>query len=116
MEVFKHITKKHSVIKIDGKFNIDYIEDFDYLIKDVFDSQPILIAIELSTVEYIDSSALGSLIKSMNIAKKHNIAFHLYNLKESIHDVFKLSYLDKFFSIKTIEEMENLYPDQNFHF
>lgn len=114
MEVYTQITGKRAVMKVEGKFNIDYIERFDIAIKEILEDHPEFIAVDLKHVEYIDSSALGSLIKGMNVAKKRSILFYLFNLPVNIHDVFKLSYLDQFFLIKTQKEMEKLYPDINF--
>lgn len=116
MEIYSHITDNSAVLKIEGKFNIDYIERFDQMIQEVFSRHPGMIAVDLHDVEYIDSSALGSLIKAMNIAKKQSISFYLFNLQDNIHDVFRLSYLDKFFMIKKTAQMKELYPDIQFDF
>ncbi|MFW6365799.1 MAG: STAS domain-containing protein [Spirochaetota bacterium] len=116
MEVYSKINNDSAILKVEGKFNIDYIERFDQIIKEVFEKHPSVIAVDLHDVEYIDSSALGSLIKAMNIAKKQSISLYLYNLQENIHDVFKLSYLDKFFLIQTTAEMKDKYPDIQFEF
>ncbi len=114
MEVYTKIMNNKALIKVEGKFNIDYIEHFDISIKDVFNQNPDVVAVDLEHIEYIDSSALGSLIKGMNIAKRKNIQFYLINMPQNIQDVFKLSYLDQFFQIKSGKDMEKLYPEMQF--
>ena len=90
---------------LDGKFNIDHIDVFDENFHSIIKNKPDVIAINLHNVEYIDSSALGSLIKGLNLCKKLNIKFYLCDLKENINLVFKLSYLDKFFNIVSSKEI-----------
>ncbi|HRX14760.1 MAG: STAS domain-containing protein [Spirochaetes bacterium] len=90
---------------LDGKFNIDHIDVFDENFHSIIKNKPDAIAINLQNVEYIDSSALGSLIKGLNLCKKLNIKFYLCDLKENINLVFKLSYLDKFFNIVSSSEI-----------
>ncbi|HEY1406474.1 MAG TPA: STAS domain-containing protein [Spirochaetota bacterium] len=106
-------TKNESAIllvMISGKFNIEEVVKFEEAIS--FDSSKGIsaIAIDFTEVEYIDSSALGSLIKLMNKAKNVNIEFILYNMSQPIMSIFRLAYLDKFFSITTTDALEKKYP------
>jgi len=98
-------------VSLSGKFNIEEVSKFEDTVS--VDSAKGLraILIEFSEVEYIDSSALGSLIKIMNKAKNFNIEFVLFNLTQPILSIFKLAYLDKFFVITTDSEVKRKYPD-----
>jgi len=114
MEIDTFVQDNIIILKLSGKFNIDHVEKFNKLLNDYFRQSVSAIAIELHRIEYLDSSALGSLIKAMNIAKTNKIDFCLYNLEENILSVFRLSYLDKFFVILTKEEMSSRYPGISF--
>lgn len=102
------------IIKLDGKFNIEFIDRFDSVFRAHIIESPSLIAVSLQDIEYVDSSALGSLIKAMNFSKKSNIKFCIYDLSPNILTVFQLSYLDKYFEITTADELSKQYPEGNF--
>lgn len=108
MKIKYNTTDNLSKIELTGKFNIDFIDEFDEIFHTIIDAKPKVLAVNLNNVEYIDSSALGSLIKGLNTCKKSNIDFYLYDLKENIHLVFKLSYLDKFFNIVSSDDIKKL--------
>jgi anti-anti-sigma factor len=110
------VTNENSVLVLGlaGKFNIEEVTKFE-------ETAPIetlktlkAVAIDFSEVEYIDSSALGSLIKMMNKAKNIGVEFNLYNMPMPILSIFKLAYLDKFFLITTDADLKTKYPKVKF--
>ncbi|MDA3899446.1 MAG: STAS domain-containing protein [Spirochaetes bacterium] len=105
MKITIDTKKEIATIILNGKFNIDHIDVFDDNLHAIIGQNPKAVAINLHDVEYIDSSALGSLIKGLNLCKKLNISFYLCDLKENINLVFKLSYLDKFFNIVATKDI-----------
>jgi anti-anti-sigma factor len=102
------------VVKISGKFNIEEVVKFEESVVINPGSGVASIAIDFTEVEYIDSSALGSLIKLMNKAKNVNIEFILYNMTQPILSIFKLAYLDKFFTITTSADLSKKYSNTSF--
>jgi len=98
------------VVSISGKFNIEEVVKFEEAVTIDNAKGLTAIAIDFSEVEYIDSSALGSLIKLMNKAKNINIEFILYNMSQPIMSIFRLAYLDKFFTITTTDALSTKYP------
>jgi anti-anti-sigma factor len=102
------------VVTISGKFNIEEVVKFEEAVTIDPSKGFSAIAIDFTEVEYIDSSALGSLIKLMNKAKNVNIEFILYNMSQPIMSIFRLAYLDKFFSITTTDALTKKYPGVTF--
>lgn len=97
------------IIHLVGKFNIEKVEEFE----DKFINTPEndilsdIIAIDMKDLSYIDSSALGSIIKFMNITKGNNGEFFIYNLSSNIFTILQMAYLDKFFYISTSEKLNS---------
>jgi len=57
------------------------------------------IAIDLGSVEFIDSSFLGTIVAAMKNAESQGIDFVLYGLKPSVKTIFGLTRLDKIVNI-----------------
>ncbi|HPA70730.1 MAG: STAS domain-containing protein [Spirochaetes bacterium] len=98
------------IVKIDGRFNIEEVITFEKAINDIIDQGPKAVSLNMSELKYIDSSGIGSLIKAMNIAKNKDIELVITDLDKEIMHIFKLAYLDRFFTICTQEEILNRYP------
>lgn len=94
------------VIEIQGKFDIESTEEFETLFQKQIESNPPIIAIDMNKLEYIDSSGIGTLIKSLNIIKNNKGNLILVGLNNMILNVFKLAKLDMFFQIMTNDEFQ----------
>ena len=105
----EHQTEQYAFIRIIGKFNIEEVIQFERFFNKLVDTGVPAIIIDMSGLTYIDSSGIGSLIKLLNISKNSNIDFILSELKPEIENVFKLAYLDKFFTILPKEEIRKKY-------
>ncbi len=55
--------------------------------------------VDLSNVEYIDSSGIASLVEGFQMAKKKNVKFALLGLSDAAMSVLELARLDKVFPI-----------------
>ncbi|PLV60172.1 STAS domain-containing protein [Thermotoga sp. KOL6] len=62
------------------------------------------IVLDLSSVSYMDSAGLGTLVVILKDAKINGKEFILSSLKESIMRIFKLTHLDKIFKITDTAE------------
>jgi len=65
-----------------------------------------VIAINCKELEYIDSSAIGTLVKFLNNATSKGIKLQFFDLNPSIQNIFKTARLDNFFTITTRENLE----------
>lgn len=114
MDIDVNISKKNRcLVKLEGKFNIESVPMFEEEMEQVFEKNITAIVFDFKKLKLIDSSGIGSMIKALNTAKNRDILFYLYNVSEEINNIFMVSYLDKFFKIKTKDELKNLYPDLN---
>jgi anti-sigma B factor antagonist len=58
------------------------------------------LVIDLSEVQYMDSSGLATLVEAMRIAKNQSIALILSSMTAKVRAIFDIARLDAFFSIK----------------
>ncbi len=105
----KKISNDLVVCELDGRFNIEEVLHFEEAMNKAMESSPRAIAINMESIKYIDSSGIGSLIKTMNIAKGKNIDFVITDIDKEILHIFKLAYLDRFFTIMTYKELLEQY-------
>lgn len=104
----QQIGENAAILRMVGKFIIEDVSHFEKLFEEIsLNKKTKWIAIDFSTIDFIDSSAIGSLIKALNIAKNSHIEFFLLDLKPSIQNIFKLAYLDHFFAIISSEDFKN---------
>ncbi len=56
--------------------------------------------VDMSAVNYIDSSGVASLVEALQASKKKNLEFSLTDVSEPALKVFKLARLEKVFNIR----------------
>lgn len=100
-------------IEITGKFDIESTEEFESIFSKQIEAGPALIAIEMSKLDYIDSSGIGCLIKSLNAIKNKKGKLVLVGMKPMIHNVFKLAKLDMFFEIISPLDFKTKYANDD---
>ncbi len=93
-------------IKLIGKYDIEELLFFSTVFSDEIDKKPPAIGLNLESLTYIDSSGIGTLIRYMNMATKEKIDFFCYNLNENIENIFRISKLDQFLSILSVEDIQ----------
>ena len=57
------------------------------------------VLIEMSTVEYIDSSGIANLVEGYQLAKNNSLTFGLVNISQITRQVLELARLDQIFPI-----------------
>ncbi len=92
------------IIEIHGKFDIENTEEFETLFQKQMEANPSILAIDMNKLDYIDSSGIGTLIKSLNAIKNKKGVLILIGLKPMILNVFKLAKLDMFFEIMSNDQ------------
>lgn len=111
LELKLNTTGKIKTIEIAGKFDIESTEEFESIFNKLIESSPSLVSIEMSRLDYIDSSGIGSLIKSLNSLKNKKGKLLLVGMKPMIQNVFKLAKLDMFFEILSTSDFQTRYVD-----
>ncbi|TGL72382.1 STAS domain-containing protein [Leptospira jelokensis] len=111
MELKLNTTGKIKTIEIAGKFDIESTEEFESIFNKLVESSPNIVSIEMSRLDYIDSSGIGSLIKSLNSLKNKKGKLLLVGMKPMIQNVFKLAKLDMFFEIMSSNDFHLKYSN-----
>ena len=69
------------------------------LLREIHDLAVSRVALNLSGVQYIDSSGVASLVEGLKAAKDRQLRFVLFGLNDSAREVLKISHLLKLFEI-----------------
>jgi len=94
-------------IHVKGEFHIGNVSSFEELWHAQIEKKPKMIAIDCNELGYIDSSAIGTLVKFLNNAMSKKIKLVFYDLNPAIKNIFKTARLDNFFTITTKDKLEN---------
>jgi anti-anti-sigma factor len=62
-------------------------------------TKPATVVVDLSGVEYMDSSGVGALVEGQQILRGYGGAFRLAGLQDAVRQVFKFAKLEKVFEI-----------------
>lgn len=100
-------------ITIDGKLDFEHVDQFEKCFTEkALNSGEVAIGIDLSKIEYIDSSGLGGMIKALNNAKNLGKNLYLFSASKKIQSVFTMARLDKFFTFVSPSEFKLKYPTE----
>ena len=95
---------QYTVISLSGEVDLHYSPTArKQILKYLGNNNNVLV--DLSGVEYIDSSGVASLVEGYQLAKQNSLVFGLINPSESSMHVLALARLDKIFPIyKSVDE------------
>ena len=100
------------IVNIDGEFYIDSVENAEKIWNQQLSRHPKVMAVNCKNIKYIDSSAIGILVKFLNSAMKQKTEMIFYDLNENILSVFKTAKLSNFFKIMTRTQFEMEYLEK----
>ncbi len=95
------------VIKLSGKFDIEQTQNFEKSFGEMSAGRPAKVGMDLTELNFIDSSGMGSMIKCLNQTRNYGGEMILFGLKPMILNVCKLAKLDNFFRVVTPEEFQS---------
>jgi anti-sigma B factor antagonist len=90
------------VISITGRVGIDTSGHMRSRLADALRSRPDVVMIDLSQVEYMDTSGLATLIEAMRLARQQNTQLLLRGVQEQPLYLLKISDLDRLFPIEEV--------------
>ncbi len=93
-----------TVFAIDGEFYIESVEYAEKIWNEIVADKPEKIAIDCSKIKYIDSSAIGMLVKFRNVSIKNDIELLFFDISEPVEAIFKTAHLDQFFTTLSLDE------------
>jgi anti-sigma B factor antagonist len=88
------------IVSISGRVAIDTSSRMRGRLADALRSKPDAITIDLSQVDYMDTSGLATLIEAMRLARQQNTQLLLRGVQEQPRYLLKVSDLDRVFPIE----------------
>jgi anti-sigma B factor antagonist len=88
-----------NVLELAGRFDIYTAPEVKDCLAQAAQKIPANIVIDLSQVDFIDSTALATLIQGSKLARTHHGNIRLSGLRPSVRMVLELTRLDKVFEI-----------------
>ena len=99
-----------SILHIKGEFYMESIDKVEEIWGDIITKSVDYVAINCSKIEYVDSSAIGILVKFHNLSKSEGKSLIFYDLNDIVMSIFHTAHLDSFFSIFSLEDFDLKFP------
>jgi anti-sigma B factor antagonist len=103
--------KKKVIFKLDGSLDIYTSLDLKVALEENVNGGAMDVIIDMEKLNYVDSSGIGILIKSLNFVQGQNGRFFVTNMKPVIEKVFKVSGLTTYFEILSSEDFAKIATD-----
>ena len=97
------------VIAINGEFYIESTEYAEKVWNEQVSKKPRVIGINCQNIKFIDSSAIGVLVKFLNNAMFLKIELIFFEPSETVLSIFKTARLSNFFHIMSKNQFEMNY-------
>ncbi len=68
---------------------------------------PVVIGFDCAQLEFIDSSAIGTLVKFFNSSVKNNIEMYVYGLRDELLKIFDTTKINRVMTVMTTESFKN---------
>jgi anti-sigma B factor antagonist len=86
-------------IELSGRFDAHSAPQFSKELDALDDGQNSYVVVDLADVNFIDSTALAALVRSMKHYRQNNGEFYIVNLQAPVRIIFELTRMDRAFSI-----------------
>jgi anti-sigma B factor antagonist len=106
IKIIDEIIDQVAVCKIEGKLaGLDGKGKIQEKVKELIDNKIVIIVLDLSKVNWIDSTGLGELIASLSSTKNKDGNLVLTNLQGPVQSLLKMTNLNQIFDIyENVEE------------
>ncbi|GIK18290.1 MAG: anti-sigma factor antagonist [Leptolyngbya sp. PLA2] len=93
------------ILKPEGDVDMSCSPALRDAIRRAQDARPKRLVIDLSAVEYMDSSGLATLVEAMKVARGQKAALVLCNMSAKVRAIFEIARLHHYFTITgTVED------------
>ena len=92
-------TENPNVLPLEGEIDLHVSPSIAASLKELTKEKPPQVVVDLSRVNYIDSSGLAVLIEGMQTVMGYGGKFSLAGLQESVRPIFEIARLDQVFRI-----------------
>lgn len=107
VDIIEH--KEVSIIKLPRNFYIGNIADIEEVWEKIVARNPEVVGFDCERLEFIDSSAIGTLVKFYNKSVKKNIDMYVFGLKKELLKIFETTKIDRIMSVVSKEYFEELF-------
>lgn len=104
---------KVEIITLPVHFDIRSIPEVEDLWEHVIRNMPDVIGVDCTRLRFIDSSAIGALVKFYNSSVTHGIDMHLFNLSHDLSRIFETTKIIKLISVISKDRFFDLYFIEN---
>lgn len=100
MEIIKSVMDGVPVLKIKGRFDAHEVTPVDeWFTEQVAESKSNCLVIDLEGVNFIDSTALSTMVRGLKICREKGGSLRICTLQQPVRVIFELTRLDKAFEI-----------------
>lgn len=104
MELIKLSLNTLPVLKLKGRFDAHEVEPVNTWLAEQTNAGNVKIIVNLEGVNFIDSTALSTLVRGLKLCREKNGDLHVCSLQQPVRVIFELTRLDKAFDIFATEE------------
>ena len=97
------------VMNMNGEFYIESLEYAEQVWNSMIVKKPRAIGLNCKNITFIDSSAIGILVKFLNNAMKVKTELIFFDLSDALVDIFKVAKLGNFFKTMSRTQFEVTY-------
>ena len=90
----------NEVISIVGRITVDNSGDMRRMLCNTLRPKPAMVTVDLSSVDYMDSSGVATLVEAMRNARKQNTRLILRGVQGQARYILEISHLDRLFDIE----------------
>ena len=99
MNLRSHFVGNIAVLELSGRFDSYVAPRVAEWLEKAAATPPAHIIVSLAEVNFVDSTALATLVQGLNRSRKQNGELHLCGLRQQVYMIFELTRLDKAFHI-----------------
>ena len=87
------------IILLPEQFDVRSIAEVEELWDKTLHKKPEIIGMDCGNLRFIDSSAIGTLVKFYNSSLSHNIEMHLFDLNSDLTRIFEATKISRLISV-----------------
>ncbi|HRK89920.1 MAG TPA: STAS domain-containing protein [Anaerolineales bacterium] len=104
MDIIKSSRDNLPVLQLKGRFDAHEVEPVNAWLAEHTGKGEARIIVNLEGVNFIDSTALSTLVRGLKNCRERNGDLHICSLQQPVRVIFELTRLDKAFDIFPTEE------------
>jgi anti-sigma B factor antagonist len=103
MDIANKVSNSINVIQLSGRFDAHEVAPIAAWLKEQVDAGKNQLVVNLTGVNFVDSTALSTLVQGLKHCREKNGDLRLCCLQQSVRVIFELTRLDKAFAIFATE-------------